>query len=382
MIKKPVDEDYGFKPFDKYEDDEDDDIDLSSDEKDEFGFDPYDKEEDLGEQSDESEDKEEKEEEPSFWQSVASHPVTQAVLGAAKRYTFPLDVLKFFMLGEGLSGLDEIEENFQKMNIPFDREEYINNVYKAASLIPTQQLAEDLVKEHTGVDLEPKDTFSKIVRTGTEIAAGGPFKELTKQPLKQAAKQITKRTVSGLGGAATGEAAKWAGVPEPIADVLAGLLGGAGAGKKEPFKLKGQQAKNAAIAEKHNLRKFGGLQREEPLANAVTAKEPTLLNPATLKTAKHDLDVSSKKAIDEIINSKIPATKLQKMGVNLDKAYTKVYKIVEKQAKQLDSTGAKFDTTPLLNNIKKRIKEIKKTAPSLSPSDKSEIRELTKQYKQ
>ena len=129
MIKKPVDEDYGFKPFDKYEDDEDDDIDLSSDEKDEFGFDPYDKEEDLGEQSDESEDKEEKEEEPSFWQSVASHPVTQAVLGAAKRYTFPLDVLKFFMLGEGLSGLDEIEENFQKMNIPFDREEYINNVY-------------------------------------------------------------------------------------------------------------------------------------------------------------------------------------------------------------------------------------------------------------
>ncbi len=321
-------------------------------------------------------------EEPSFWQSVASHPATQALLGAAKRYTYPADILKMGMLGEGLSDLDELEEIFTREGKPFDRDAYINAIFEASNSIPTQQLLEDKVKEHTGIDLAPKDTFSKIVRQGSEIATTGPKANLAGKPIKEVAKHVAKKGAGGLGGAALGEGAKELGVPEPLADFLASAIGGSAGGKKEPFKLTGKEAKNAQVAEKHALRKFGGLQREKPLEKAIVPTEKNILNPDTLKTAQKELDLSSKKAIDEIVNSKIPATKLQKMGVNLEKAYTKVYDITKDQAKKSDKLGKTFDIDPLLDNIKTRIKDIKKTAPSLSPSDKAEIKELTKQYKQ
>lgn len=323
------------------------------------------------------------EEDDSFWQGVASHPITQGILGIAKRATWPLDALKLAMIGEGLSDLDELEEAFRKAGKPFDRDEYIKHVYEAAELVPTQQLAEDKIKDWTGVDLAPKDTFSKIIRGGAEIASTGPS-GLLKQAPKQAAKQVAKRAAGGLGGAAVGEGLKKAGVPEPLADILAFTLGGAAGGKREPFKLTGESAKNRKVAEKHGLRKFAGMEREKPLENAI-------VTPKAQKKAAEELGETSKKAIDKIIADKIPITKQRAMGIDLEDAYTKAFAASESRAKTVDAANKaakkagkqskEIDLQPLLTKIKTKIKDIQKTAPSLSPSDKAAIKELRKQYK-
>jgi hypothetical protein len=395
MIKKPQNE-YGFISLDE-EEDENEVLDSDED-SDKYGFvfaeggeEDTDEDEIANNSEQEEHDLEnqdevdsESEEEPGFWKSVADHPVTQAGLGLAKRWTWPLDVFKLVALGEGLSGIDELEEAFRKAGKPFDREKYIEAVYEAASLFPTQSMLEDKVKDWTGADLAPKDTFSKIVRTGTEIASGGPKNILSQGP-KQAAKVVAKRTAAGFGGAAVGEVAKELGVPEPIADIFSSILGGAAGGKKEPFRLTGQAKKNRKTAKKHGLRKFQGMEREKPLKNAI-------VSPKAQKKAAEELGDTSKKAIDKIIADKIPITKQRAMGIDLEHAYTKAYDQSLGRAKALDKANAvakkagkktkEIDLQPILTKIKQKIKKIQNSAPSLSPTDKVAIKELRKQYKQ
>lgn len=322
---------------------------------------------------------EEPEEEKGFWQSVASNPLTQSILGLAKRVTAPLDLLKLLTTGEALTDLDELEDAFKKAGKPFDREDYINKVFEASQYFPTQQLAEDLVKEHTGVSLEPKDTFSKLVRNASEIFATGP-----KGLLKKPAKQVAKRAAGGVGGAVVGEGLKKAGVPESLADLLSYSLGGAAGASKKPFKLEGEQAALQKTAKKHELREFGGLQREKPSGKAV-------VTPQSQKKATEELAESSKKAIDKVIADKIPIAKQRAMGIDLQDAYNKAYDSANKKAASFDSAAnaaakakkpaVEIDLQPMLDKIKKKISSIRKSAPSLSPSDKAAISELKKQYK-
>lgn len=307
-------------------------------------------------------------EKESFAQSVASHPITQGLLGAAKYFTWPLDVLKVAMVGEGLTDLDEIEESFKRAGQPFDREDYINKVHELGESIPTQQFIEDKVKEHTGIDLAPKGVGSKIIRKGAEILTTGP-KGLMKEP----AKQIVKRSAGAVAGGAAAEGLKEVGANETLADILGYALGGAAGGKSKPASLTPEAKKLTETAEKHALRKFEGLQREAPPKNPVVSAE---------KQAKltQELSESSRNAIDKVIEGKLPIKKLRDSGVDLKTAYTAAYDQANNTAKQL---GAKnVDLSDVLDFIKTKQHKIKSSAPSLSSTDKAVLGELDKQFKQ
>ena len=313
----------------------------------------------------------ENEPQESFAQSVASHPITQGLLGAAKYFTWPLDVLKLAMRGEGLTDIDDIEEAFERAGQPFDRQDYINKVHELTESVPTQQFIEDLVKEKTGIDLAPKDKTSKIIRQGAEILATGP-RGLIKEP----AKQIAKRTAGAAAGAATSEGLKEVGAPETLADIIGFSLGGAVGGKSQAAKLTPEAKKLTQTAEKHGLRQFEGMQREVAPKNAV-------VSPKKQAQLTQELSETSRQAIDRVIEGKLPIKKLRDSGVDLESAYTKAYDQASKTAKQFDSRSPKgVDLSGLLDFIKKKRQQIKASAPSLSDVDKKVIGELNEQYRQ
>jgi len=153
------------------------------------------------------------ESEPSTTQKIASSAPAQAALGGLKRATFPADLFKLAMIGEGLSDLDELEDTYRRAGKEFDRDEYIRKVYQAAEVIPTQELGEELVKKYTGLDLKPKDTAGKIGRFGGEIFSLKPGSLLeggTKEVAKKGAESATRATVA--------EGLKELGVPGILAD--------------------------------------------------------------------------------------------------------------------------------------------------------------------
>lgn len=309
--------------------------------------------------------------ERSFAQQIANHPITQGLLGAAKYFTWPLDILKLAMRGEGLTDIDEIEEAFARSGQPFDRQDYINKVYELTESIPTQQFIEDLVKEKTGIDLAPKDRASKMIRQGAEILATGP-KGLIREP----AKQIAKKTAGAAAGAATSEGLKEIGAPETLADIVGFTLGGTAGGRTQAAKLSPEAEALTKIAEKHGLRKFEGIQREVAPKNAV-------VSPKKQAQLTQELSETSRQAIDKVIEGKLPIKKLRDSGVNLETAYTVAYNQANKTAKQFDLTSSKgVDLSDLLNFIKNKRQQIKDSAPSLSDVDKKVLAELNEQYRQ
>lgn len=310
---------------------------------------------------------EESPEEESLTQQVASHPITQGLLGAAKYFTWPLDVLKLAMQGEGLTDLDEIEEAFERVGQPFDRQEYVNKVMELTESVPTQQFIEDLVKDKTGIDLAPKGTAGNVLRKGAEILVTGP-----RGLIKEAPKQIAKRTAGALAGGATSEGLKAAGAPEILADVVGYTIGGAAGGKRTQAKLTPEAKQLTETAEKHGLRQFEGMQREVAPKNAVVTAS---------KQAKitKELSESSRNAIEKVIEGQLPIKKLRDSGVDLKQAYTTAFDQANNTAKQVSK---EVDLTNVLDFIKNKKQKIKASAPSLSSTDKTVLNELNKQYRQ
>jgi hypothetical protein len=307
----------------------------------------------------------EKPKETSFIQRVASSPIGQTLLGAAKVLTWPLDVIKILYTGGGLSNMREIEEAFHKAGQPFDRDEYIKSVYDYAENIPTQEMVENVIKEKTGIDLAPQGLLGKGSRKAGEILALRPS-NLISSP---------GRAITGaVGGAGAATGLHELGVPEPIADIIGFGASGLAHIKGAPAALSKEAQTLQDISGKHGLRELQGLQRETPPAKA-------LASPERQQKAVKELSETSKAAIDKVIEGEIPVSRLRKMGVNLEDAYNVAFSKSENQAAQLDSVGAKVKFDNSLDFIKSEINKIKKSAPSLSSTDKVVIRELKKQYK-
>lgn len=307
------------------------------------------------------------EQETSFGQKIASHPLTQVALGAAKFFTWPLDALKLAMQGEGLSDIDEIEEAFAREGKPFDRNEYVKSVQELTNSIPTQQFIEDLVKEKTGIDLAPQGVAGRILRQGGEILSTGP-----KGLLKAGASQIAKRSAGALGGAGVSEGLKQLGAPEILSDIAGYAIGGSAAGKSKPKQISPEAEQLTKVAEKHGLRQFEGMQREVPPKNPIVSAE---------KQAKitGELNETSKKAIENVIENKLPIKKLRDSGVDLKVAYTKAFDQADMTAKNL--LVQKMDLTDPLYWIANKKQQIKSSAPSLSSTDKILLKELNRHQK-
>lgn len=165
------------------------------------------------------------EEEPSTIQKIASSAPAQAVLGSLKKLTYPADILKLAMTGEGLSDIDDIEEAYKKAGKKFDRNEYIKKIYEASNAIPTQQLGEDLIKKYSGLDLSPKTLSGKIGRLGGEVLGFQPGRIIGSN-IKEGASKVGE----AASRATVAEGLKELGVPEILADIPA--FASPGLGKK------------------------------------------------------------------------------------------------------------------------------------------------------
>jgi hypothetical protein len=311
---------------------------------------------------------------PSMAQKVASSPLIQFPLGLLKRFTFPLDILKIGMMGEGLSDIDELEELYKKEGLQFDRNEYIKEVIELSKYIPTQQLGEDILKEKTGIDFSPQNTLGKISRGAGELTGLQP------NLLKEAPKSIAPKIGAGTAGAVTQESLKHVGVPDIAADLVGGLItGGLSPKSIESPKLNHATEELRSIANKHNLPQYAGMEAET--APKIT---PVVSEGKQLKLSK-EFDAASEKAIDKVLDEKLPFKKLRDQGYNLEDAYVKAYDRARNTANHLDEsvskTGKSLNTNDLIKFIDKKIGSIKSSSPSLSNSQKNVIRILNQEKK-
>ena len=322
---------------------------------------------------DEAGEPEQKKKGSSFVQGFASSPITQGALGALKSVTYPADFLKLAMLGEAFSDLDELEEIHKREGKEFDRAKYMQQVLKTSEAFPTQDLAEELVKEHTGLDLSPQDMLSKIVRRGAEIYSLQP-----QSLVKSTAGQISKKVAaSGIGSGST-EGLKELGVPEPIAEIAGfGIGSGLATGKfvEKTLSKEGQGAKQ--IAETHGLRRVRGVEEG-------TAGRNPIISAKKQEKITKELSETSQKAIEDVIEQRLPLKTQRKSGVDLEDAYTSAYDRADQTAKSLDAAIASGSRKPVdykntLGFIKDKIQEIKNKAPSLSDSDKVMLKILRKE---
>jgi len=298
--------------------------------------------------------------EPNFAQDIASSLPVQAGLGTAKFFTFPLDLLKMAMQGEGLGSVDEIEEAYARVGKPFDRDKFIQEVQQAASYVPTQQMGEDIFKEQTGINLEPQGTSGKIARGAGELFALTPG-------------SLVRRGVGAIAGSGTAQGLKEVGVPDIIADIAgAGTAGITAAGKLSPKVLRGEAKEAREIAEKHGLRKFAGMEAEKaPFISPVVSE-------VAEKGLRSELSETTKKAINDVIEQKLPIKTIRDRGTNLEQAYTQAYEITKKAAQ---SIPGKVSIDNVRNWIKSEIKRVESKAISPSHADKAALKLLREEQK-
>lgn len=316
-----------------------------------------------------------------FIQNIASSSPAQFVLGGIKKLSWPLDALQAAGLAEGISSVDEIEEVYRKEGLPFNRDDYLAKVYQAASVMPTQDLAEEYIKKTTGLDLAPQSQGGKIARkTGEILTLSNP------NLLKEGGKSALKKSAAAGTGATVAQGLQELGVPELFADIAGyGLAGAAAAGKKVPQKLTPEGKALSKTAEKHNLPQYAGMDRSKSPKNPVVSKQKQV-------RLRDELSTSSKNAIDEIVEGELPIKKLKEKGYDLEEAYTELYDRAESLAEKFDKQdslpkkGGKsepkgVDIKPLLKFIRKKIKQIENSAPSLSKPDKVQLKILKDEYK-
>jgi len=277
------------------------------------------------------EKKEEPKEEKSFLNDVVLKSIKeipenlsgQIGLGLSQALTSPLDLMKMYIIGEGLSGLEEAEELAWKSGEPFDMEKSKANFLEAMEYLPTQQLAEEFLEKQTGVSTKPKDKFASVMRTAAEFA-GFPVKGSKTPKLK------TKE------------------------------LG------KEASALR-------ETAEEFGLRKFAGMESEKtPSITPIVSAEKE-------KKLAKELGETSKKAISDMPHLKLPIKKMRDSGVNLNEAYDVAYSQANKTASNMGDKN--IDYSNVVDWIEKEIKKTKSSAPSLSSAEKAYIYVLNKEKK-
>jgi len=329
-------------------------------EDDDFGIDlaSYEKEKDENLEDSfidmESYAQEKNEKKPGFWET-AGDVFTQAGRGALKAFTWPADVLKLGMIGEGLSDLDDIEEAFRKTGKPFNREDYVRSVFEAAHFIPTQDLAEKGFEELTGISLEPRTGLGKGTKQFAEIASLTPG-------------GIAKKLASGAIGAGTTHALEKGGLGKTKAEIIGDVVSLSPAAFEKTAKVVPKSARDLEkTAQKYAL----------PFKEFMVKEREPLLKGRLFKNAesnlKEELKLSTKEALNRIVENQIPIRRLRDKGINLDALGEHAYAETRRMA-QAKPNLIKTDT--IVENIDREIARIKALAPSPSDAQKSTIKLL------
>ncbi len=296
--------------------------------------------------------------EASWWDSAREAGI-QSVLGLGKAYTYPADVLKLAMLGEGLSDIDDIEDAFKKEGKEFDRDKYIRTVFQQGEFIPTQDLLEQQVQKKTGIDLEPKTRTGKAFNKLFFLGGLSKGKGLTKEGIKKGAKV-------GATGAATTAALRETGAPEVVSELAGDLAGGAASLSKQTRKLSPEAKRLQDVADKHGLPFMEFMTKDElPTYPKITKGRKAAL--------EKKLGMSSEEAIKKIISDEIPVTKLRTAGWDLEALESEAYEGVKKLAKKYPKP---LNTDQIVVDIDREISRIKSLAPSPSDAQMAAIRIL------
>jgi hypothetical protein len=288
---------------------------------------------------------------PGFWGTVGDI-FTQAGRGALKVFTWPADVIKLGMIGEGLSDIDELEEAFQKAGKPFDRQQYIKSVLEMSEFIPTQELAEQGLEKLTGISLEPKSEFGRRAKQFSELVGftrGGLAKKLT----------------SATTGVAATEALKAAGVGEGKAELIGDVASlSPSLVERAPRTLSKASTEIEKTAQKHALPFLEYMAREkEPIIKGRLYKN-------TEARLKDKFKLSTKEAINRIISNEIPMKRLRERGINLEALGEHAYQVTEQMAR---AKPKQINTDQIVKNIDREILRIKHLAPSPSDAQKAAI---------
>lgn len=284
--------------------------------------------------------------EEADWWDWAKDVAIQPALGMLGAFTWPLDILKMAIIGEGLTDLDELEEAFRKADKPFDRDEYVKTVMEQGEFVPTQEMLENFIEDKTEFSLKPKTKTGKVLNKLFFI------RQLTRKA------GLGKSLKAGATAVGTTEVAKAAGVPEPVAEFIGDLSGGGFAGvKKKPRVLPQKAVELEKIANKHGLPFWEAMTKDELSTSAKITK--------TRRAAlEKQIQMTSDQAIDKVIKNEMPISKLKANGQNLevlkDMAYDKASQLASKNPKKLD-------INPVIKDIDAEISRLKSSA--LSPSD-------------
>lgn len=291
---------------------------------------------------------------PGFWDTIGDIFV-QTGRGALKAFTWPADVLKLGVIGEGLSDIDELEEEFRKADKPFNREDYIRSVFDAAQFVPTQELAEQGFEQLTGLSLHPKTEFGKGAKQVAELASFTPG-------------SVAKKLTSAGIGAGTTQVLKKAGLGEEKSEIIGDLTSLSPAVlEKSARSLSKAALHSEKTAQKHSLPFLEFMVKE---------REPALkgrLFKSTENRLKDQFNISSTKALEKIVKDEIPIKRLRDRGVNLDALGSHAYEVTTQLAKQKPQA---IKTDQIIKNIDNEISRIKSLAPSPSDAQKSAIKLL------
>ena len=301
-----------------------------------------------------------KEAEEATWWDAAKEAGLQSVAGLGQAFTYPLDILKMAMIGEGLTDIDELEDAFSKTGKPFDKNKYIQTVMQQGEFIPTQELLERIIDKYAGTNIaEPKTKTGKFFNKLFFLGGLTKGKGLTKAALKKGAK-------AGVLGASTTAGLRAAGVPEFVADLGGDVISGLATIEKVARTFTAEQQRIIDVAEKHGLPLMEFMMEDTAGSSAkISAKRKAAF--------EKELGMTTDEAIKKVVEGKIPISKLRGEGKDLEVLEDEAYEIATKLAKEHKTP---IDTTEIIGDIDREIARIKSLAPSPSAAEEAAIRIL------
>lgn len=295
--------------------------------------------------------------EASWWDSAKEAGI-QSLAGLGQAFTYPLDLLKLAMVGEGLTDIDELEEAFRKAGKEFDRDKYIKTVFEQGEFIPTQALLERKIDEKFGTNIENPKTktgkfFNKLFFLGGLLRGKGAGKALK----------------GGAVGATTTAALREAGAPEIVSELAGDFTGGAATLEKQARKLSPEAKRITEIADKHGLPLMEVMLRDEisPTARITQGRKQAF---------EKELGMTTEEALAKVVEDKIPVAKLRAQGKDLEVLESEAY---DKAKSLAQSKPNPINPKQIVADIDTEIARIKSLAPSPSDAQQAAIKVLEKE---
>lgn len=308
------------------------------------------------------------------WLKSGIRSALQIPLGAAQKFTYPLNLLQLFGQGEALAGLEELsDERIEELKALFpsapwenfkgiDREKYLEGVQAASNAFPTQQNLERLIEDKTGIPLTPKNKLQNLARLG---GTAGAFKQ----------GNIGQKAIAGAIAPATAAGLESVGVPEPLAE-LAGL---------------GVSSANIPTPSISRVTKPSGLTTRR--FEGIT--KPTKVSEGRFNKINEKVESDFKKISDDLFEGSNPTYSAMKKDPTFKRNVEGLFEKVTENAESIEGT---INPLPLRNGLRDRVtknnkggltpdeyekayrKEMKVVLKDL-PRDEMSAAELVQQYR-